>query len=386
MDESLNDTGISIQTPDQIAGYLAPLLSHALRQIPPSQHYATPVYLYATAGMRLLPQEEQDAIMSAACSTIRKEYPFAVGQSSAAGPCGENIRVISGEEEGMWGWVAVNYLMDGFGHSSHSPSPSSPSPTGSLLPLEPLADPPPDSSQDSVTPVDVGHHLPTFGFLDMGGASTQLAFSPTPDELSKSAFPDHELGRVKLRLLSGEEVEWPVFVASWLGYGTNRARERYLEQLIERWKAAHPEHDTVGTTEPILDPCLPKDLRISSDDPTSLPDFVGTGAFATCLEDLRPLLEHSKPCPSNHCLFAGRPTPFIDFERQDQRGFIGVSEYWYTAQQVLGLGGVWDWGEWEKGMGDFCQREWTGIEAQVEEDKGWRGAQVCTHQVPECEE
>lgn len=324
--------------------------------------------------MRLLPQEEQDAIMSATCQTIRKDYPFAVGEASAAGPCGENIRVISGEEEGMWGWVAVNYLMDGFGHTSNLPHPSSPSPTGSLLPLEPLADPPPDSSQDSVTPVDVNHHLPTFGFLDMGGASTQLAFSPTPDELSRSAFPDTELGKVKLRLLSGEEVEWPVFVASWLGYGTNRARERYMEQLIERWQASHPDLD--ASAGPIPDPCLPKDLHIPADDPGSLPEFIGTGAFATCLEDLRPLLEHSKPCPSNHCLFAGRPTPFIDFERQDQRGFIGVSEYWYTAQQVLGLGGIWDWGEWEKGMSDFCQREWTGIEAQVEEDKGWRGAKV----------
>lgn len=367
-------TGISSQEPEDIADYLAPLLSHALQQIPPSQHASTPVYLYATAGMRLLPEDEQQAILSAACSAIRNDYPFTVGQSSTAGPCGENIRVISGEEEGMWGWVAVNYLMDGFGHSAARSSPASP--PGSLLPLEPLAEPPPDSSKDSVTPVDVSHHLPTFGFLDMGGASTQLAFSPTPNELSRSSYPEDELGRVKLRLLSGEDVEWPVFVASWLGFGTNRARDRYVEQLLERWRAAHPEHGTMDLTEPVPDPCLPRDLRIPSEAPDVHPDFVGTGAFATCLEDLRPLLEHSRPCPSDHCLFAGRPTPYIDFERQDQRGFIGVSEYWYTAQQVLGLGGIWDWGEWEKGMGEFCQRDWTGIEAQVEEDKGWRGAQV----------
>lgn len=323
--------------------------------------------------MRLLPEDEQQAILAAACSSIRHDYPFAVGEPSSAGPCGENIRVISGEEEGMWGWVAVNYLMDGFGHSA---KPSSSSPTGTLLPLEPLADPPPDSSRDSVTPVDVKHRLPTFGFLDMGGASTQLAFSPTADELARSSFPEDELGRVQLRLLSGENVEWPVFVASWLGYGTNRARDRYIAQLVERWKHANPgDHDS-GTAEPIRDPCLPRDLHMQSDDPASHPGFIGTGAFATCLEDLRPLLEHSTQCPTDHCLFAGRPTPHIDFERQDQRGFIGVSEYWYTAQQVLGLGGIWDWGEWEKGMSEFCHRDWTGIEAQVEKDKGWLGAQV----------
>jgi Golgi apyrase len=273
----------------------------------------------------------------------------------------------------MWGWVAVNYLMDGFGHSSHSKSTSS---EGTLLPLEPLADPPPDSSQDSVTPVDVNHHLPTFGFLDMGGASTQLAFSPTPEELSKSAYPEEDLGRVKLRLLSGEDVEWPVFVASWLGYGTNRARERYVDQLVVKWRESHIEDTALDLTRPIEDPCLPKDLRLPSSDPSRHPDLMGTGAFSKCLLELTPLLEHSTPCPSSHCLFAGRPTPYIDFERQDQRGFIGVSEYWYTAQQVLGLGGIWDWGEWEQGMGDFCQRDWTGIEAQVEKEKGWLGAEV----------
>lgn len=321
--------------------------------------------------MRMLPASEQTAILEATCATIRQDYPFMVGKASSAGPCGENIRIISGEEEGMWGWVAVNYLMDGFGHSSH-PTHSE----GSLLPLEPLADPPPDSSQDSVTPVDVNHHLPTFGFLDMGGASTQLAFSPTPEELAKSAYPEEELGKVKLRLLSGEDVEWPVFVASWLGYGTNRARERYIDQLVEKWRTAHSEDTALDLTRPIEDPCLPEQLRMASSDPSRHPDLIGTGAFAECLVELTPLLEHSTPCPSNHCLFAGRPTPYIDFERQDQRGFIGVSEYWYTAQQVLGLGGIWDWGEWEQGMGDFCQRDWTSIEEQVEKEKGWLGAEV----------
>jgi Golgi apyrase len=273
----------------------------------------------------------------------------------------------------MWGWVAVNYLMDGFGHSSHSKTTSS---EGTLLPLEPLADPPPDSSQDSVTPVDVNHHLPTFGFLDMGGASTQLAFSPTPEELSKSAYPEEELGHVKLRLLSGEDVEWPVFVASWLGYGTNRARERYVDQLVVKWRESHSQDTALDLTRPIEDPCLPKDLRLPSSDPSRHPDLMGSGQFSKCLLELTPLLEHSTPCPSSHCLFAGRPTPYIDFERQDQRGFIGVSEYWYTAQQVLGLGGIWDWGEWEQGMGDFCQRDWTSIEEQVEKEKGWLGAKV----------
>jgi Golgi apyrase len=263
------------------------------------------------------------------------------------------VQIISGEEEGMWGWVAVNYLMDGFGHAPRSDS--------ELLPLAPLTDPPAGSSSDSPTLVDVKHHSPTFGFLDMGGASTQLAFSPTDSELERSGYPRDNLRQVSLRLLSGEDVSWSVFVASWLGFGTNKVRDRYVETRLE------------GEQDTIEDPCLPVGLRKKS---SSGPTFVGTGDFSTCLSMLHPLLLHSEPCPTPHCLFAGLPTPHIDFAREDQRGFIGVSEYWYTAQQVLGLGGVWDWAEWERGMGEFCARDWDDVKAEMEREKGWKGAQV----------
>ncbi|KAL7421134.1 Golgi apyrase [Cryptotrichosporon argae] len=364
------EPGISTVSPDDIPRYLGPLLTHALQHIPPSQHGSTPVYVLATAGMRLLPDAEQAAILASTCTLLRRDYPFAVETASAAGPCGDSVRVISGEEEGMWGWVAVNYLMDGFGHAPDAADTGTGDPA--LLPLPELAAPPPDSSKESVTPVDVNHHSPTFGFLDMGGASTQLAFSPTAAELARSGFPLDRLGRVELRLLSGEAVQWPVFVASWLGFGTNRVRERYADALITTWSANAPADRTV----PIDDPCLPVGLVVPSLDPAEHPDLRGTGSFAACLAALRPLLAHDAPCPAEHCLFGGIPTPHIDFSRDDQRGFIGISEYWYTAQQVLGLGGVWDWGEWERGMSGYCAREWTEIEDAVEKEKGWRGAEV----------
>lgn len=330
--------------------------------------------------MRLLSPDVRNLILKAACDIIRSDYPFSVAGPSSAGPCGENVRVISGEEEGMWGWVAVNYLMDGFGHApdpSSSTSTAASSSASGLLPLAPLADAPPASTSDSVTPVDVHHHSPTFGFLDMGGASTQLAFSPTGTELALSGIAETDLYNVSLRLLSGELVHWPVFVASWLGFGTNRVRERYIEGLVERWRR---EADASGVppdlSTPITDPCLSLGLTIPSPEPPIHPGLLGSGAFSSCLTELRPLLDHSTPCPAQHCLFGGVPTPHIDFQREDQRGFIGISEYWYTAQQVLGLGGVWDWGEWERGMGEFCARDWQAIEAQVEVEKGWRGSKV----------
>jgi Golgi apyrase len=207
----------------------------------------------------------------------------------------------------------------------------------------------------------------------MGGASTQLAFSPSELELSRSGYPTDELRKVSLRLLSGEEVDWQVFVASWLGFGTNRVRERYVETLLSSWRNSARVADL---STPLPDPCLPVDLLIPSAADGTSPPLIGTGSFDTCLKDLKPLLDRAQNCPAKHCLFAGLPTPQIDFERDDQRGFIGVSEYWYTAQQVLGLGGIWDWGEWETGMGYFCGRDWKAVEEEVEREKGWRGAQV----------
>jgi hypothetical protein len=246
--------------------------------------------------------------------------------------------------------------MDGFGHAPELHHGDDKSAHDHLLPLASIAHPARPSKNDGLTPVDVSHHSPSFGFLDMGGASTQLAFSPTRDEIERSRFPQEDLARVSLRLLSGEIVEWPVFAASWLGFGTNRVRERYVERLAKGVSASDTQ---------VSDACLPVGLRVPTPDATKHPDFVGAGNFSDCLTALKPLLKHDAPCPAQHCLFGGLATPHIDFHRQDQRGFIGISEYWYTANQVLGLGGVWDWAEWERSMGDFCAQDWKDIEAKV---------------------
>lgn len=325
--------------------------------------------------MRLLSAQGQQDIIEATCKILRNDYPFRLDSKNDQGPCGESVRIISGEEEGMWGWVAVNYLMDGFGHAPSVSSEDNPA----LLPLPELEKEDQGSLESDIPPtlVDPNQHTPTFGFLDMGGASTQIAFSPTFEELQKSGYPADGLKSVSLRLLSGQVVEWPVFVASWLGFGTNKARDRYVQLKLDEWRK-EGDDGLSGSMEAIPDPCLPTGLTIASSASETSPPFIGTGSFAQCLTSLEHLLEKEATCPEphSHCLFAGLPTPHIDFEREDQRGFIGVSEYWYTAQQVLGLGGVWDWGEWEKGMNDFCGRNWTELEDALSGSEHWHGNKV----------
>ncbi|KAF8322870.1 nucleoside phosphatase GDA1/CD39, partial [Cantharellus anzutake] len=322
------EPGISsfAQNPMGIPEYLAPLLEHAKDTVPPSLHRETPIFLLATAGMRLLPKDQQNSIIEATCMFFRANSSFRLEAPSIIGPCGSSVRIISGEEEGIFGWISVNYLMDGFtGHDQH--------------------------------------HRGTYGFLDMGGASTQIAFEPGPSEReSMSHTTADTLIDVRLRLLSGEEIEHPVFVTTWLGYGTNQARERYIGSQVKNWLSSGH-----GSTNSIPDPCLPKQLNIPLS-PQAIPgtdakageshELIGTGSFEQCLVQTAPLLNNDRPCPDVSCLFNGVPAPRIDFSLSK---FIGVSEYWYSSEHVFGLGGAYDVVQYERAAIEFCSREWSDI-------------------------
>lgn len=323
-------TGISTfgADPEGVAGHLAPLLEHARTHIPPSLQAETPVFLYATAGMRLLPTSQRNDVLDAACTFLKFHSNFRIDERSPEGPCGSSIRVITGEEEGLFGWIAVNYLMDQF-------------------------------TQDN-------NDRTTYGFLDMGGASTQIAFEPSLAERR----PGDRLAEVRLRLVNGEEIRHQVFVTTWLGYGTNQARERYVDDTIRR-----QELGDVELSEPIPDPCLPRNLKLDEnvDGATGgSRSLVGTGSFELCLKQVAPLLNKEAPCPDVPCLFNGVHVPNIDFSVSH---FIGVSEYWYSSEHVFGLGGAYNFAEYERAASEFCSRDWDDILRQhrLSKDQGALG-------------
>ncbi|OWK08057.1 ENTPD1, partial [Cervus elaphus hippelaphus] len=120
--EKENDTGVVTQIEEcklkgpgisgfakklhEINVYLTACMERARKVIPSAQHPETPVYLGATAGMRLLRMENQqmaDKILDAVANSINK-YPFDF----------QGARIISGQEEGAYGWITVNYLLGKF--------------------------------------------------------------------------------------------------------------------------------------------------------------------------------------------------------------------------------------------------------------------------------
>lgn len=301
--------------------YLRPLFDHAAAIIPASQLADTPVYVLATAGLRLLSESQSAAILQAACSYIRNGTPFTIKS------CEEQVRIISGEEEGVYGWVAVNYLLDGF--DAHG-----------------LAD------------KGTTRHSSTYGFLDMGGASTQIAFEPSTDARKEHA---DNLLSVNLRLLDGMDVHHPVFVTTWLGYGTNQARERYVDASISDYISEHGQglsaavHDSSGESPLVVvdDPCLPKDLLLAESRHRGYASR-GTGDFSACIKKSAPLLNAEQDCKDFPCLM-GVHVPPIDFQVNH---FIGISEYWYSTQDIWKLGGVYDFPTFEKSALQFCSQSW----------------------------
>ncbi|KAI9665499.1 MAG: Golgi apyrase [Alyxoria varia] len=300
--------------------HLQELLDHALEQIPKEDVKTTPIFLMATAGMRLLPKIQREAILQEVCAYARKHTNFQLPD------CGLHIQVIPGETEGLYGWIAANYLLGSF-------------------------DNPKDHKHGN------GHH--TYGFLDLGGASAQIAFAPSPSEARKHAS---DLQLLRLRTLDGGPSEYKVFVTTWLGYGVNEARRRYLQALV----------DSVHTSKAkeIPDPCLPQGLKEKPDKGVDLPaPLIGTGKFKECVAQALPLIGKNESCNDPPCLFNGRHVPAIDF---DVNHFVGVSEYWHTTHEIFEMGHTdkaYDFRTYQQRVIEFCSQDWFTIEKGIKKHK-----------------
>eukprot|EP00798_Chlamydomonas_sp_ICE-L_P014093 gene14093-20046_t len=130
--------------PDEASASLRTLLDFAYSKVPEPMWHTTPVHLLATAGLRMLREEQVDAILQR-CSSLLASSHFQFRRDWA--------RVIGGDLEGLYGWAAVNYvsgaLEEAAFHHHHS--------------RKEILDPTMFS-----------------GVLEMGGASMQITFLPVP--------------------------------------------------------------------------------------------------------------------------------------------------------------------------------------------------------------
>ncbi|CAK7900954.1 golgi apyrase [[Candida] anglica] len=290
------------------------LLRYAEEIIPQEKHRETPVFVLATAGMRLLPHGKQRKILKETCESIRSNTEFSIPN------CSDFVQVIDGETEGLYGWLGLNYLMGQFDNYSS----------------------------------DLEKHE-SIGFMDMGGASTQIAFVPSSDEEVKKH--DEDLSTVVLRSVNGETQKWRVFVETWLGFGANEARRRYLNQLINVNISAPPRAKMKGS-QTVSDPCLPQGAEFPHVHEGKTYKIKGIGNYQQCVKSIYPLLLKNIPCTDTPCLFNGIHGPKLNF---DDDKFIGISEYWYTANDIFQSGGEYNYHAFNNKVKEFCESDWSTI-------------------------
>ncbi|ELK10101.1 Ectonucleoside triphosphate diphosphohydrolase 3 [Pteropus alecto] len=155
-------------------------------QIPAHLYRSTRIYLGATAGMRLLRLQNETAAneVLASIQNYFKSQPFDF----------RGAQIISGQEEGIYGWITANYLMGNF--------------------LEK------DLWHMWVHPKGVE----TTGALDLGGASTQISFA---------VGEEVELNTSDVMKVSLYGYVYTLYTRSFQCYGRNEAEKRFLATLLQ---------------------------------------------------------------------------------------------------------------------------------------------------------
>ncbi|KAI9299259.1 nucleoside phosphatase GDA1/CD39 [Neoconidiobolus thromboides FSU 785] len=232
--------GLAEIEPEQVDEYLKDFIGNATEYIPKSKHARTPIFLKATAGMRLLPRTRSHQLMENVRNTL-KNSGFKFDPKFGA-------QVIPGEYEGVFGWLAINYLAGILGSDD-----------------EP----------------DLSH-----GMLDMGGASCQITFE-TPQVPMENSFPINLNGTSRV-----------VYTHSYLRFGRNEARLRYHANEIKSL-------DKGGIFK---DPCFVKGYRGKTGQGV---DFEGSGDFTNCVISTRKLMLKDPFCPTMSCAVNGVYQPDI---------------------------------------------------------------------------
>lgn len=105
---------------------------------------------------------------------------------------------------------------------------------------------------------------------------------------------------------------------------------------------------THKNVQPVIltDPCLPPGSLSEPEDETNMGSyrFQGTGSYDECKVWIESLLNLTVPCELLSCSLNGVHQPDISFDRTE---FYGYSEFWYTMEDVLRQGGLYEYEKFE---------------------------------------
>ncbi|KAM8825979.1 ectonucleoside triphosphate diphosphohydrolase 3 isoform 1-T3 [Synchiropus picturatus] len=291
-------------------------MANITKEIPPKKHKTTTLFLGATAGMRLL--EAKDSKRASEVMASLREYlsslPFKF----------QNASIISGQEEGLYGWITVNYLKGKF--------------------LE----------RNTWNKFMRPNGADTVGSMDLGGASTQIAFAVS-DDLKGADY-------LAIRLYG---YDYNVYTHSYLCYGKNEAEKRVLDLIIRNSSdltyVENPcylegSNVTLSYSAIYNTKCTEKPANINLDSKFLM---VGAPDSERCGQIVRSIFDF-KTCSSAQCSFNGVEQPPV------RGGFMAYAGFFYTARAML-LNGTSELEQFRQGVPNFCNTHWKVMRPQ----RGW---------------
>lgn len=342
-------------TPDKASDYISPLLSFAAQHIPKNKHQETPLYILCTAGMRVLPESQQEALLEDLRTDIPVNFNFLFSDS--------HVEVISGKQEGVYAWIGINFVLGRFNHVEDE--------------HEAVVEVQVPGSDQQETLV----RKRTAGVLDMGGVSTQIAYevpktvsfaSPQQEEIAKNLLAEFNLGCDAHRT----EHVYRVYVSTFLGFGGNAARQRYEENLISTTQIQNKllgQHQGESVDSPILEPCLPADLQDEVGPQDQRVHLRGTGDFDRCHLLLQPFLNRTNDTNTS---LNGVYQPPIDFTNSQ---FYGFSEFYYCTEDVLRMGGDYNSTKYSNAAKSYCATQWKTLKERF--DRGLYASHADQHRL-----
>ncbi|XP_054167109.1 ectonucleoside triphosphate diphosphohydrolase 8-like isoform X2 [Oppia nitens] len=269
-------------------GYdLLECIRNVSKKIDKDRLYNTPLYLGATAGMRLLNKTDSNKVKSI-FYLINNAFIQNTGLQV------KTIDIISGQNEGLFSWITSNYLMD------------------KLI----------------VDEFDTKSTTSTTGMLDMGGASAQIAYREADNGLHSNVNDE-----VNVRLYG---INHTVRASSNLCFGADQAMLRYQMYLI----LLNKDKQTIDS------PCHPKSSQINAIgndlkeqicvklvndkivDYNKNYTFIGTGNNDNCSQILTNHLLNKSECQTTFDMCfdeSANPPP-------NATQFFALSSYYYTVR------------------------------------------------------
>ncbi|XP_028921517.1 ectonucleoside triphosphate diphosphohydrolase 4 isoform X2 [Ornithorhynchus anatinus] len=334
-------------SPEKASDYMSPLLNFAAEHVPRSKHKETPLYILCTAGMRILPESQQKAILEDLLTDIPVHFDFLFSDSHA--------EVISGKQEGVYAWIGINFVLGRFEHI--------------------------EDEDEAVVEVNIpgGEDKDAFirkrtaGILDMGGVSTQIAYEvPKTEEVAKNLLAEFNLGCDAHRT----EHVYRVYVATFLGFGGNAARQRYEDSIFSNTilKNRLLNKQTGQSAEsPYLDPCLPLDIQDEIRQNGQTVHLRGTGDFTLCRETIQPFMNKTNETQTS---LNGVYQPPVHFQNSE---FYGFSEFYYCTEDVLRMGGDYSAAKFIKAAKDYCATRWSVLRERF--DRGLYASHADLHRL-----